>query len=166
MIEENEQLPDWLVELRDQQIQQQSQEPPPPVAPEPQGEMDQASLMGDLRSQMSWAEEQMAQDEVPADPHEVQAAPPESVRAPIEEPIVEPESEEPADMLDSLREQMIQAAGVEEELELMEGQSPLQSLLSLKPPQRLLLAVLVFLNVAVCGCLILIMAGRVEIPAF
>ena len=160
MIEENEQLPDWLVELRDQQIQQQS-EPPPPAAPEPQGGMDQASLMGDLRSQMSWANEQMAQDEM-------QPAPPESVMSPMEERIVEPEPEpeEPADMLDSLREQMIQASVEEEEFEQIQGQSPLQSLLSLKPPQRLLLAILMFLNVAVCGCMILIMAGRVEIPAF
>jgi len=158
MIEENEQLPDWLVELRDQQVQQ-AQEPPPPAAPETPGGMDQSSLMGDLRSQMSWAEEQMAQDEM-------QAGSPESAMVPMEEPVVEPEPEEPADMLDSLREQMIQAAEVEDELEQMQGTPFLQSLLILKPPQRLILAILLFLNVAVCGCMFLIMFGRVEIPAF
>ncbi len=161
MIEENEQLPDWLVELRDQQIQQQSQEPSPLITPEPSGEMDRASLMGDLRSQMGQAEEQMAQDRM-------RGAQAESAMAPMEEPVAEPEPEpeEPADMLDSLRSQMIMEAEEEEEFEQTQKQPSLQPLLSLKPPQRLLLAALLFLNVAVCGCMILIMAGRVEIPAF
>jgi len=159
MIEENEQLPDWLVELRDQQIQQQSQEPSPLITPEPSGEMDRTSLMGDLRSQMGQAEEQMAQDRM-------RGAQAESAMAPMDEPVAEPEPEEPADMLDSLRSQMIMEAEEEEEFEQTQKQPSLQLLLSLKPPQRLLLAALLFLNVAVCGCMILIMAGRVEIPAF
>jgi len=117
--------------------------------------------MGDLRSQMGQAEEQMAQDRM-------RGAQAESAMAPMDEPVAEPEPEpeEPADMLDSLRSQMIMEAEEEEEFEQTQKQPSLQLLLSLKPPQRLLLAALLFLNVAVCGCMILIMAGRVEIPAF
>ncbi len=64
-------------------------------------------------------------------------------------------------MVEDLREQMIQA---EEELDV-EEQAPLARLfLNLKPWQRLLLAVLLFLNVALCGCMALVMAGRVMLP--
>lgn len=145
-IVENEQLPAWLVELRDQQLSEQSQ-PPPLVAEEPQEEMNRASLAQDLRMQMSRAEQQMAQAEPPM-PH-------------VEEQIAQDEPAPPIDLLDDLREQMILA---EDEFEDEPKASPIQTLMGLKPTQRLLLVVLMFLNVAVCGCMILIMAGRVELP--
>jgi hypothetical protein len=145
-IVENEQLPDWLVELRDQQIREQS-EPQPPLPEEQQEQIDQASLAEDLRTQMARAEEQMAEAETQAPFAEEPAAP------------VEPAP--PPDLLDDLREQMMMAEDV---LEDEQRASSLQVLSALKPTQRLLLAVLLFLNVAICGCMILIMAGRVELP--
>jgi hypothetical protein len=154
MIEENEQLPDWLVELRDQQLQQQSQEPPPLIE-EPPG-MDRESLVGDLRSQMAWAEERMAQAEAPVIQMEEPAAPPGV--APVE-----PEPDESTDVLESWREQMLIEAA-EEEREFAQRRTLVQTLMGLKPAQRLLLSILLFLNVAMCGCLILIMLERVELP--
>ena len=62
-------------------------------------------------------------------------------------------------MVEDLREQMIQ----EEELELEEQESS-REFLSLQPWQRLVLAVLLFLNVALCGCMGLVMMGRVLPP--
>lgn len=64
-----------------------------------------------------------------------------------------------ADMVEDLREQMIQ---VEEELEA-EGKAA-RPFLNLKPWQRLLLAVLLFLDVGLCGCMALVMTGRVVLP--
>ena len=66
-----------------------------------------------------------------------------------------------ADMVEDLREQVIQA---EEELG-DEEKGPLAQLFqNLQPGQRLVLAVLLFLNVAMCGCMALVMAGRVVLP--
>ena len=137
---ENEQLPAWLADLRDQQLGEQLQEQPP-LAQDPQEQMPeqvqeqmgQASLREDVQTRAIQAEEQAVQQE----------------EAP------------PADMLDDLREQMMMA---EDELVYEEKTSFVQPLLSLKPPQRLLLAILLFLNVAVCGCMALVMMGRVVPP--
>jgi hypothetical protein len=64
-------------------------------------------------------------------------------------------------MVEELREQMIQ----DEELELEEeGTELLQVLLGLGPWQRLILALLLFLDVALCGCMALVMMGRVMPP--
>ena len=65
------------------------------------------------------------------------------------------------DMLEGLREQMI-LAGEEDETE--RRASPLQPVLEMRPAQRLVLAVLLFLNVALCGCMGLVMMGRVDLP--
>ena len=62
-------------------------------------------------------------------------------------------------MVEDLREQMIQ----EEELELEEEESP-REFLNLQPRQRLVLALLLFFNVALCGCMGLVMMGRVLPP--
>ena len=146
-IVENEQLPAWLVELRDQQIQEQSEPlPPPPVVEEAPVEMAPASVAEDMRLQMIREQEEMA-------------------RAEAQVPFVEGEDQaepaSPTDLLDDLREQMI----LEEDVFQDEAKtSSVQSLTSLQPAQRLLLAVLLFMNVAVCACMILIMAGRVELP--
>jgi hypothetical protein len=65
------------------------------------------------------------------------------------------------DMMEDLREQMIQA---EEALEREEKPTLARFLLNLEPWQRLVLAVLLFLDVALCGCMALVMAGRVMLP--
>ena len=65
------------------------------------------------------------------------------------------------DMMEDLREQVIQA---EEALEREEKPTLARFLLNLEPWQRLVLAVLLFLDVALCGCMALVMAGRVMLP--
>ena len=83
---------------------------------------------------------------------------------PAEQPRVTRDLEEPparTSMLENLREQMIQA---EEEFEQERKSSPAQFVLDMAPWQRLVLAVLLFLNVALCGCMGLVMAGRVALP--
>jgi len=65
-------------------------------------------------------------------------------------------------MLEDLREQMIQD---EEAFEIEEERrSPVQFLRDMEPWKRLMLAVLIFLDVALCGCMALVMAGRVTFP--
>jgi hypothetical protein len=66
----------------------------------------------------------------------------------------------PADVMEDLREHMIQAETLD-----LEERSPLaQVFLNLEPWQRLVLAVFLFLDVALCGCMALVMAGRVALP--
>ncbi len=144
-IVENEQLPAWLVELRDQQIQEQSEpEPPPLVVEEPPVRTAPASVAEDMRLQMLREQEEREQAEAEA------------------LLMVEEQGEATsADLLDDLREQMI----LEEDVfESEQKSSSIQTIIGLQPAQRLLLAVLLFMNIAVCGCMILIMAGRVELP--
>jgi hypothetical protein len=67
-------------------------------------------------------------------------------------------------MIEDLREQAIQADDVYEQEE--KGRfAQFQFLLDLKPQQRLVLAILLFLNTALCGCMVLVMMGRV-MPSF
>ena len=66
-------------------------------------------------------------------------------------------------MLKDLREQAIQADDVYEQEEKTRF-AQFQFLLDLKPQQRLVLAVLLFLNTALCGCMVLVMIGRVAPP--
>ncbi len=63
-------------------------------------------------------------------------------------------------MVEELREQMIQTG---EEFE-DEEETPTRLLLGLEPGQRLVLAILLFLNVALCGCMALVMLGRLVLP--
>jgi hypothetical protein len=65
-------------------------------------------------------------------------------------------------MVEDLREQMIQ----DEETEFEEEDQGLARVfLGLQPWQRLTLALLLFFDVALCGCMGLVMIGRV-LPAF
>ncbi len=67
------------------------------------------------------------------------------------------------DMVDDLRAHIITA---DEELGA-EEQGPLTRMLEslgFEPWQRLVLAILLFLDVALCGCMALVMAGRVGLP--
>ena len=66
----------------------------------------------------------------------------------------------PADVMEDLREHMIQA----ETLDLDERSPLVRVFLNLEPWQRLILAVFLFLDVALCGCMALVMAGRVALP--
>jgi hypothetical protein len=61
-------------------------------------------------------------------------------------------------MVEDLREQM-----VEEDLEV-EEEGLTQEFLNLRPWQRLVLALLLFFDVALCGCMGLVMMGRVLPP--
>ncbi|MEA3339768.1 MAG: hypothetical protein U9R15_07365 [Chloroflexota bacterium] len=123
-----EELPDWLAEMRDQQIGEQVEQESAPKREAIEG------LMENLEGQTAQ----------PAGEYQ--------------EPL-EPTDE--VDVLEGLREQMVQA---EEEFE-DEDESPLTRVFSgLEPWQRLLLAVLFFLDVALCGCMALVMAGRVMLP--
>ena len=65
---------------------------------------------------------------------------------------------EPPDMVDDLREQVTQSYQEEEET----TRTPVAGVLpGMRPWQGLVLAVLFFLDVAVCGAMILAMAGRI-----
>lgn len=65
-------------------------------------------------------------------------------------------------MVEDLREQMIQ----DEEAEFEEEDEGFaQAFLGLQPRQRLILAILLFFDVALCGCMGLVMIGRV-LPTF
>lgn len=149
MLEENEQLPDWLIELRDQQIAEQTEEPyVETIAPSPPEDVAPAQP----------SVEEDAEDDFPGP----------SIYA--EEAVVEESPEpqtpgEPQDALDSLREQMIMAEGEFEAEEQASG--PLtfaQPIMKLKPSQRLALAVMLFLEVAIGGCVLLMITERVVIP--
>ena len=154
---ENGELPEWLTELRDQQLGRQLQEESP-FASEPQEQADLPSWIDDPQEpadQPGWVEDTQA----PV----TQASARDSSQG-MEEQVVEPEQARRTDMLDDLREQMMLA---EEEYEPEPKTSfaqRFQTVLDLEPSQRLLLAVLLFLNVTVCGCMALIMAGRVTLP--
>ena len=63
-------------------------------------------------------------------------------------------------MVEELREQMIQTG---EEFE-DEEEASTRLLLGLEPRQRLVLVILLFLNVALCGCMALVMLGRLVLP--
>lgn len=65
-------------------------------------------------------------------------------------------------MVEELREQMIRDEEAESE---EEAPGFVQVVLGLQPWQRLTLAVLLFLDVALCGCMGLVMIGRV-MPMF
>lgn len=67
-------------------------------------------------------------------------------------------------MVEELREQIVEEGEVLEYVE----EKPLQRFLTLFKDlvswQKLVLALLVFVNVALCGCMLLVMAGRIFPP--
>jgi len=137
-----EELPDWLAAMRDQQLDQQLEEEPVPH------EQIVGDAVGGLEGQVDEFQEQPAWTDV------FQEQPGQAV-IPEEQPV------QGDVVLDDLREQMALA---EEEFEPDEG-SPLSRAFSgLEPWQRLVLTVLLFLDVALCGCMALVMAGRVGLP--
>ena len=141
MVVENEERPAWLVELRKQQFADQP-EGQPPIVEDRGGEIDQGGI---------------------AEAPPASTAPSEPLMAPPAQP-AQPEPAAPVDVLDDLREQMLQA---EDDLEFAEERTPFafaEPIMELKPAQRLILSILLFLNVALCGCMALIMVGRVELP--
>ena len=165
---ENGQLPDWLIELRDQQIMEQEQG----LAPEVESLQEQVARGAFAEEPEPPVEPAFAEE--PAVEFEEPLYQPEP--EPELEPEPEPEPAEPVDVLEDLREQMMLA---EEEFEPKQrrsfsfpstssfsqsAQGFSQTLMALQPGQRLLLAVLLFLNVAICGCMGLVMAGRVTLP--
>jgi hypothetical protein len=161
---ENGQLPDWLIELRDQQIMEQEQG----LVPEVESLQEQVARGAFVEEPEPAVKPVFAEE--PAVEFE------EPLYQPEPEPEPEPEPAEPTDVLEDLREQMMLA---EEEFEPRQrrsfsftstssfsqsAQGFSQTLMALQPAQRLLLAVLLFLNVAICGCMGLVMVGRVALP--
>ena len=69
--------------------------------------------------------------------------------------------EEPGPDLEDLRDQILQA---EEDFEAAERPSSANFLSTLQPWQRLVLSIMLFLDVALCGCMALVAAGRVRLP--
>ncbi|MGD2164679.1 MAG: hypothetical protein PVH50_04025 [Anaerolineae bacterium] len=65
-------------------------------------------------------------------------------------------------MVEDLRERMIEEEDIEVEEPVQEGF--VHELRKLQPRQRLILAVLLFFDVALCGCMGLVMMGRVLPP--
>ncbi len=126
-----DELPDWLVEMRDQQLGDQLG----PV------ERDTSSEQESVEGLMAGVERQVA-------------LPEEAFQEPLEQ-VGE------GDILEGLREQMAQ---VEEEFEDEDKPSLTRLFSGLEPWQRFVLAVLVFLDVGLCGCMALVMAGRVMLP--
>ena len=173
---EEQELPEWLKSLRDQQLKQlQAADSQQSQAGQTNMEdQDLPSWLNGLgeslpREQPHAAEDQWDQPS-PAEAEEQQA--PEWYTSPLQpqpgEPPQAAEPEEiqdqeavPADMMESLREQMIQSEG---ELEYGPKPSSVQFVRTLAPWKRLALAVLLFLDVALCGCMALVMAGRVMLP--
>jgi len=100
-------------------------------------------------------EQQQQQDEQPPAPQDLQ---PQMDQADLGEDLQPPAG--PADVMEDLRVQAIQA---QESFE--EERPPLvQYFRDLEPWKRLILAVLLFLDVALCGCMGLVMVGRVALP--
>jgi hypothetical protein len=132
MSEEQEQLPDWLLSMRGQSLEeppiQQSSVPPFP--------------------------------EIPSQEEEEAAAPPaESLFESLEEEpeLVQQADESDSDMVDLLRDMV-----PDEEMDYSYGEEKVSGVIpGMKPWQSLVLAGLFFLDVAVCGCMALAMLGRI-----
>jgi hypothetical protein len=129
-----EQLPDWLASLRGQQTSSEELPAEPPAA----AEQPSPDWLADLRKQQLGAQP------------ESQAAPP-SLPEPPPGPAVRP------DLLGDLREQ------IELPEEEARPRSSAGGLASLKPQQRFVLALLLFFEVALCGCVLLLLTERVWI---
>jgi len=112
-------LPDWLRQLRDQQMGGTSEQPAEPE-PEPAESVEPAP---------------------PGEPGEPEAQP-----------------ESGGDMFGELRQKASAAAPVVEE----RPQVKLPIVSQLKPVQRFVLALMLFLNVSVLGCLFLMVAGKIS----
>lgn len=136
MSEEQEQLPDWLLSMRGQSLEEQPAQRPemelPPLESPPLQEEGGAPPAESLFE--SLAEE------------------PEAAREQVEQP--------ESDMVDLLRDMVQPEEGYDEyvhrEESKVSGVIP-----GMKPWQSLVLAVLFFLDVAVCGCMALAMLGRI-----
>jgi len=136
-----EELPDWLAEMRDQQLSQQLDGEPGPH------EQAVEDVADDLESHVDVFEDRPSWSSL-------------FQEQPEQEDILE-EQPGTGDILDDLREQMALA---EEEFEQEERASLTRAFSGLRPWQRFVLAVLLFLDVALCGCMALVMAGRVGLP--
>jgi hypothetical protein len=133
MSEEQEQLPDWLLSMRGQSLEeppiQQSSIPPFP--------------------------------EIPS--QEEEAAPPaESLFRSLEEEPKPELVQEQADQSDSDMVDLLRDMVPDEDIDYSYGEEKVSGVIpGMKPWQSLVLAVLFLLDVAVCGCMALAMLGRI-----
>jgi hypothetical protein len=139
MSEEQEQLPDWLLSMRGEALDE---------TPAQQPEVELPPL-----ESPSLQEERTVSSEEPF--FKPMAEEPQAEAAP--EQVEQPEAE---DMVDLLRDMVQPEEGYDEygyrEESTVSGVIP-----GMKPWQSLVLAVLFFLDVAVCGCMALAMLGRI-----
>ncbi|MBN1812769.1 MAG: hypothetical protein JXA14_13115 [Anaerolineae bacterium] len=136
MSEEQEQLPDWLLSMRGQSLDE------PPVR---QPEVELPPLKSPpLQEERAVPSAESLFESLAEEPEAAQ------------EPVEQPES----DMVDLLRDMVQPEEGYDEygyrEESKVSGVIP-----GMKPWQSLVLAVLFFLDVAVCGCMALAMLGRI-----
>ena len=145
---EEGQLPDWLAELRDQQLSGEG-----PAEPSP---LDGGDSLDWLRDVGDPPETSMEQTQVSESPWP-ETPPVESVDDTVEAPAAAAEELEEPDLLSDLREQVIQSTG-----ELPEYQEPslLDRVFPFPPHQRLVLAILLCANVGLLGCMLLVASGR------
>jgi hypothetical protein len=127
-------LPDWLASLRGQQPSAEEQPAQPPEA----AEQPSPDWLADLRKQQLGAQ---------PEPQAASPSLPESPQGPAIRP----------DLLGNLREQ------IELSDEEARPRSSVGGLASLKPYQRFVLALLLFFEAAICGCLLLLLTERVWI---
>ena len=69
--------------------------------------------------------------------------------------------EEPGPALDDLRDQILQA---DDGFDEVEQPSRANFLTTLEPWQRLVISLMLFLDVALCGCMALVATGRMRLP--
>lgn len=131
MSEEQEQLPDWLLSMRGQSLEeppiQQSSVPPFPEIPSQEEEAapPAGSLFESLEEEPEFVQEQADESE--------------------------------SDMVDLLRDMV-----PDEEMDYSYGEEKVSGVIpGMKPWQSLVLAVLFFLDVAVCGCMALTMLRKI-----
>jgi len=67
-------------------------------------------------------------------------------------------------MVEELRDEIVEDSDELEYVEPNRSRQLLNVVKGLAPWQRLTLALLIFFNVALCGCMLLVMAGRVFPP--
>jgi len=142
----SEELPDWLAEMRDQQLGEELRETPiEEPAPREQ-------VAGDILENLDGPAEQVGELDQTG-----QEGVWKGVEAEAEQEDVETEASE-SDVLEGLREQMAQ---IDDEFEYDDRHPLVRTFADLDAWQRFLLALLLFLNVGVCGCLALVMTGRI-----
>jgi hypothetical protein len=141
---EQSDLPDWLKALR-----------PPEPAPTEEGE-DIPDWLKAMRPRELGG--------TPPEPEPVEPEPIMPEEPPVEE-VEEAPPPPPQSEFDMLREKAVTQAEEFEE-EQTQGSAIVQVFRNLKPQQRFILALLIFMNVSTLGCFLLQVLGRISLARF